>query len=406
MIRVPRVYKPLFDDNWQTAFIYGGRWGLKTYQIALYILDRMVREDGHIIVARQFQNSIRDSNYSVLTSIINGMPQIDRNKYNISKTSIQAKKTGSTIVFLGIERNINSIRSFNDARVLWIDESHFVSEEAFNVIEPTIRYPNSKFIYSWNPHMANDAIEKRLLNRGKDDLALFINWYDIDENFLTNEFYQAKEKTERIYPHLFNHTWNGDYLPFSAYCPFSISQLDSFLSLPPFSAQNNNIFAEGEERELYAGVDLAWTNNEGSDYTAIVVGDGNGNVIEATKFRTDDNTERKERILEAIKDCHRVFIDTTGGAGAGLSKELRNEGLTITNINYTQKKKVQHLENCIYMLGYDKLHLDGQVELIDEMKNYHRSPDGLRSEAVNGHFDDLVSALLLYCQCVRVQKGL
>lgn len=392
--KVPELYKPLFNnDDWKYAYIRGGRWGLKTYTVARYCLQQIAKYKGHIIVARQFQNSIRDSCYSVLVSIISTLPAKIKKIFKVNKTSIQSKRTGATISFFGIQKNVDSIRSFNNARIIWIDESNDVLEESFNIIEPTIRYPNSKYIYTWNPHRKTDAVEIRRANRSKSDLDLFINYCDVEPHYITDEFWTAYRNIERQSPTMLRHIYYGEFLPDSSYNPFSSAK---FLSepLPVLHSQ------------LFAGVDLAWTENEHSDYTSVVVGDAAGNVQKCIAFRESDNKKRLEKIYEQVKDCFRTFIDVTGGAGVGTAKELREKGVpNVTGISYTTKKKNEHLENLIYRCYNDKLTLIGQDEILEEMRWYERSPDGLKSGAISGKHDDRISALMLYAQLLKVQYG-
>lgn len=156
------------------------------------------------LCVRQFQNRIADSVYTLLKIKIEAFGLQD--DFKILDNSITHKRTGSEFLFYGLARNITEIKSIEGVDILWSEESHLLSAEQWEILEPTIRKEGSECWIIFNPNLMTDFVWKRfIINPPPNTIVRKINY---DENpFLSNtmlDIIRAEEaddyeKYEHIY---------------------------------------------------------------------------------------------------------------------------------------------------------------------------------------------------------------
>ena len=115
----------LFESaRWKIAF--GGRGAGKTenFAIALLLLSRTKKL--RILCARELQNSIDESVKQTLEANIVSMGLED--EFEIQKTNIVHKITGSKFFFMGLRYNINKVKSLGRIDIVWLEEADKTSK--------------------------------------------------------------------------------------------------------------------------------------------------------------------------------------------------------------------------------------------------------------------------------------
>lgn len=146
-LSVIEAFIPLYKPKRLKSF-FGGRGGAKTEEFAQYVVTKVHLQGQKWISAREFQNSIDDSSYSVLVNKIYALGWEDH--FEIQNSKIIHKKNGGKIDFVGLARNIMSFKSKFGYDGMWIEEAETVSQKSWDVLIPTIRKENSEIIASWN----------------------------------------------------------------------------------------------------------------------------------------------------------------------------------------------------------------------------------------------------------------
>jgi phage terminase large subunit len=172
---------PALREFWETEsrykVLYGGRGSSKSHDAAGYAVFLAANYTVKILCARQFQNRISESVYTLIKDKINASPY--RADFEILKTSIRHKRTGSEFLFYGIARNLEEIKSTEGVDILWLEEAHYLNEEQWKVIEPTIRKDNSQVWLIFNPDEFTDFVYQNfVVNPPADTIAREINWQD------------------------------------------------------------------------------------------------------------------------------------------------------------------------------------------------------------------------------------
>lgn len=213
--------------------LYGGRGGAKSHSIARFILYLCEKRKIRVVCGREQQNSIEDSVYTLLCSLI----QSFNLNFSITKNELIHNVTGSIIRFRGFfERGKVNIKGMEDIDIVWIDEAQSITQATLDVLIPTIRKKGSKIIFTMNRDRRNDPVFKRFF-KDKDCLAIKINYYDNPHCSEKNktEAEQCKKNDYKKYLHV----WEGEPEDESDNFLFPINLLD-FSEKITFSLQVQN----------------------------------------------------------------------------------------------------------------------------------------------------------------------
>lgn len=178
----PPTPNPALVDFWlapaRNRVLIGGRSSSKSWDAASFAIFLASQYKLRILCVRQIQNRIEESVYSLLKI------QIDRYQagaeFDIQNKKIYHKHTSSEFMFYGLWRNIDEIKSIESVDILWIEEGHNLTEEQWDILEPTIRKEGSQVWMIFNPKLATDFAYRRFVrNPPPDTIIRHINY---DEN--------------------------------------------------------------------------------------------------------------------------------------------------------------------------------------------------------------------------------
>jgi phage terminase large subunit len=124
--------KCLYAPGVRHKALYGGRGSAKSWSVATYLVVEVCKRRLKIVCARQFMNAIRDSSKELIERRIRDLELIDQ--FIVTNQSILNRETGSEFTFIGLERNIDSIRSQEGIDVVWIEEARNVSKKSMEIL--------------------------------------------------------------------------------------------------------------------------------------------------------------------------------------------------------------------------------------------------------------------------------
>lgn len=168
------------DDGYPVKYrvLHGGRMSSKSHDIAGVAIARANFREERFLCLRMYQNRIADSVYTLLKDKINYFGLQDN--FKIFADAIEHKTNGSLFRFYGAQRNIDEVKSFENATVCWFEEAHNLTEQMFTTIRPTImRNEGAEFWFAFNPKLASDYSYQRLVvNPPRGTLVRQINYPD------------------------------------------------------------------------------------------------------------------------------------------------------------------------------------------------------------------------------------
>lgn len=383
----------LSERQWRYIAAYGGRAGGKDYGIATEIVERMLQSPIKVVCAREIQSSIGDSVKSLIeSSVITDLLGL-QDYFTFTRSATICNVTGSSIVYKGLARNVRSLKGLESIDLAWLNEAENVSRESWEMLIPSIRKEGSQIFVSFNPRFENDIVSQHFIKEPRPDaLILNVNWND-------NPFLPDTINAERLYD--FHHNtrygsiWEGHYDYDYIDSPFPQSLLQTIIRPD-----------KGDYPCLYGGIDPAFSDGENADYTAIVLGDADGNVGRIEMFRESDPEIRNNRIEDIIGNA-RCTIDATGGGGLYTTAELQRRGCSVEEFKFNRNNKVElvHFTADNIARGQFTIPTDHpDAPLLQQMRTF--IGDGKGSyEAAPGEHDDLVTAFMLYGQTLYREPG-
>lgn len=222
-IKLPEKLKPVFAGPADVRGAKGGRGSAKTRSFAKMIAVRgyvygNTGVSGQLVCGRQFMNSLEDSSLEECKRAIEEEPFL-KSYYDVGEKYIKSKDGRIQFTFVGLDRNVDSIKSKGRILILWVDEAEPVTDSAWSTVIPTLREEggegadawNAELWVTWNPKRKKAAVEKRFLN-SKDPLIKIVelNWRD-------NNKFPAKLERERLRdfeerPDQYPHIWDGKHV--------------------------------------------------------------------------------------------------------------------------------------------------------------------------------------------------
>ena len=324
LVKLPSEFKPLFDNWWRHAVIEGGRYSLKSHTVARFLLLTARSKRVRIACLRQFQKNIADSSYQLLIDLIQ---QYGFSEFVWTNDTITNTNTGSTFIFKGLDRNVETtIKSLEGIDIAWIDEAQTITLKSIRILNPTIRKPGSKIIWTLNRLTDLDPVISYFITNPprKDVWHLEVDYRIAQKNgWLSNEILYEIEQARINHPEDYAHDYLGKAL--------AISDKNIIQTAQVIEAMGREVDDEGA---IEVGVDVA---RLGGDRTVFVKRKGLKEIGRAsfTKKRTTEVCDLLVNFIGADKDVL-IKIDDTG-VGGGVTDEMIARGYNVIPINFGAK---------------------------------------------------------------------
>lgn len=324
LVKLPSEFKPLFDSWWRHAVIEGGRYSLKSHTVARFLLLTARSKRVRIACLRQFQKNIADSSYQLLIDLIQ---QYGFSEFVWTNDTITNTNTGSTFIFKGLDRNVETtIKSLEGVDIAWIDEAQTITLKSIRILNPTIRKPGSKIIWTLNRLTDLDPVISYFITNPprKDVWHLEVDYRIAQKNgWLSNEILYEIEQARINHPEDYAHDYLGKAL--------AISDKNIIQTAQVIEAMGREVDDEGA---IEVGVDVA---RLGGDRTVFVKRKGLKEIGRAsfTKKRTTEVCDLLVNFIGADKDVL-IKIDDTG-VGGGVTDEMIARGYNVIPINFGAK---------------------------------------------------------------------
>ena len=363
LVKLPSEFKPLFDSWWRHAVIEGGRYSLKSHTVARFLLLTARSRRVRIACLRQFQKNIADSSYQLLIDLIQ---QYGFSEFVWTNDTITNTNTGSTFIFKGLDRNVETtIKSLEGIDIAWIDEAQTITLKSIRILNPTIRKPGSKIIWTLNRLTDLDPVISYFITNPprKDVWHLEVDYRIAQKNgWLSNEILYEIEQARINHPEDYAHDYLGKAL--------AISDKNIIQTAQVIEAMGREVDDEGA---IEVGVDVA---RLGGDRTVFVKRKGLKEIGRAsfTKKRTTEVCDLLVNFIGADKDVL-IKIDDTG-VGGGVTDEMIARGYNVIPINFGAKAsnsdKYPNLisEAWFYLQSIiDQISIANDKDLLAELSN-------------------------------------
>ena len=309
---------PMVDrfNDYRYFLADGGRGGSKSQSVGRFLLYLGNKYSLRIICAREVQNSIAESVYSLLCDLIDYY-QLPYTKF---ATKIVHNTNGTVFNFRGFrEVGRFNIQGIENVSIVWVDESQAITKPVLDVLIPTIRRDDARLFFTMNRHMHDDPVYKFCEGRA-DCCHIHINYFD--NNFCTNALKVEAEECKKRSESDYNHIWLGIPLEQNEDAVFSHTELMSCKTID---------FAMRDGYGLrIAGFDIArYGDDKCANVTIQQMGALNWEVIHAVQWDKKDLNYTTGRILDESNELkvERSIIDEDGLGSAPLDMLNKGRGL-------------------------------------------------------------------------------
>jgi phage terminase large subunit len=209
-VDLPRKARDTLYPPARFKVLYGGRDSAKSWSIARTLLARGVVKPERILCTREVQKSIAESVHQVLSDQVHTLGLSDF--YSVQNHYIHGAN-GTQIGYHGLSgQTAASIKSFEGTTLCWVEEAQTVSKRSWDILEPTIRAPDSEIWVSFNPDMDTDETYRRFVtNPPAGSLVTKMNWQD--NPWRSKVLDAAREKMQREDPDNYAHIYEGHCRP-------------------------------------------------------------------------------------------------------------------------------------------------------------------------------------------------
>ena len=319
--QIPLKLRPFLEKRRRFKIAYGGRGAGKSQAFASTFVMKGETEQALIGCFREYQNSIEDSVYSLIKSMI---VRYDAAGYNLQKSFID-HIDGGGFRFRGLARSIEAIKSMHGFKYFWLEEGQFISEDSLRILTPTLREADSELWISANPLSSADPFSKRFIvpfqkeldTQGyyMDDLHLVVKINYRDNPWFPPELEQERQNDYKLLPRaLYDHVWEG---------AFNDSVENSIIKTEWFDAtvdahKRLGFKPQGAVIASHDPSDL------GTDDKALVIRHGSVITDAQIKVIGDVNEGCDWAIQEAIQKGADMFTWDSDGMGISLKKQIRD----------------------------------------------------------------------------------
>lgn len=318
---------PNLKDFWTTKadikVLKGGRASSKTWDTAGFAIFLASKYKVKFLCVRQIQSKIQESVYAILVK------QIERfgltNQFEILKSTIVHKTTKSSFHFYGISRNISEIKGFEGANICWIEEGEGLTEEQWEIIEPTLREEGAECWILFNPKLQTDYVVQKFKHDPTN--GIIVRHINYDENpFLSQTMLRKIERKKEEDQETFEHIYLG--VPRNDDDNVVIKY--SWLLVAVDAHKKLNIEPTGK---TFIGYDVA---DSGQDKNCYAVTKGILlTELNEWKANEDELNQSALKVYNKAKELNGTIIFDSIGVGAGVGSNIKtfNEKNN-TNINF------------------------------------------------------------------------
>ena len=318
---------PCLEDFWLTParnrVLYGGRSSSKSWDAAGFAIFLSNSCKIRVLCTRQFQSKIEESVYTLLKIQINRFNLGHR--FRILENKIINRYTGSEFIFYGLWRSIDEIKSLEGIDIHWAEEAHLLTEEQWEILNPTIRKQGSQHWIIFNPRLVTDFVYRRFVtNPPPNTIVRKINYND--NPFLSNTMYAEIEAAKAEDYENYLHVYEGN--PKSDDEESVIKRSHVMAAIDGHNALSIQI--SGIRR---IGFDVA---DAGEDYCAMVESYGSLNVwADQWKAKEDELLKSCTKVWSKARELNALIVYDAIGVGA-------TSGAKFNELNTSHTIRIEH----------------------------------------------------------------
>lgn len=217
----PNYPDPTIFESVKYLCAWGGRGSGKSRAFALIIVIVVGWMGWRVACCREIMNTIADSSKAEIETEISRYGLDDM--FDIQVKYIKGPE-GARVLFRGLLRNVQGIKSLSNVDMAYVDEAENVSARSWQVLFPSLRKTGSKVVCAFNPFRDVDPTYKTWVSdckwpefeAGKQFTVIRKVNYDMNPWFSFTSLKQECEVMRREDPDEWDHVYGGNPVGASA----------------------------------------------------------------------------------------------------------------------------------------------------------------------------------------------
>lgn len=341
---------------------HGGRGGGKSRTVATALVLQACERHERVLCGRETQRSIRDSSKRLLED------EIDRLDLSRAFTSTETEIRGpndSLFLFSGVRGNAGGLKSMEGLTCFWGDEAQMFSQSSIDTVIPTLREPQSRMIWTWNPDLEDDPIDAMFRGTG-EDFMVPPNSIVREINYPDNPWFPDVLRTEMEFVRgrdvdKYNHIWLGKYRANSEARVFHNWRIEEFESDP------------GAEYRI--GADFGYSIDPSCALRCYL--DGTRLFVDHEAWGLHVEIVNLPKLFMVIPDAERYWMTADSSRPETIS-HLRNHGFPRIAPSLKGPRSIE--EGIEFLKSYDIVVHPRCRHLIDELTHYSYKVDSLTDQ--------------------------
>jgi len=373
-VKLHEAYQPLWQERSRRYFLLtGGRGSGKSFALALYLCDLAIREKQTILYTRY---TLQSAHISIIPEFIEKLEIMGlMNEFEITKTEIIHRYTGSKILFRGIKTSAGNqtaaLKSIQGVTTWVLDEAEELIDEAtFDKIDESVREKEvqNRVIIVLNPTHTSHWIYLRWFEQRQKDTCYIHTTYlqnlpNLSESFIEKaRIVEARNKTA------YDNRFMGEWMNAAEGVVFENWSVGDYIECPLECYGQDYGFSEDPSTLVRVGVDKRNLKLYIDELFALP-GLSTSKIAELNRHHAGDSLiigdSAEPRLIEELKREHGINIRPAekgpGSITAGITGMLDYE-IIITDRSRNLKRE---LRNYIYLDKGSKIYIDDYNHSID-----------------------------------------
>lgn len=293
-------YACLYKKEYRHIVLVSGRGTGKSWAVAESIIYHTHEFNCRVFCARTVQNSLTQSSWKTIKDCAIRLGVYDDYDWIESKSTIRCKLTTSEIYFGGIDNDPQKFKSTEGIDIFWYEESQTASQEALDIIFPTIRKQGSVLIWTANPRFEQDPFSRTfLINDVKREDTVVVKLIPEDNKFFPDVIKAEMEYCKRTDFEAYRHIWLGEFASSSSESLIQMDAIRACIKRP----------IEDQPYQVFAGLDIGATG----DPTACYIRQGR-KFIALKEWNEADHNKLIDYVIDFLNQYSAAMVmpDATG----------------------------------------------------------------------------------------------
>jgi phage terminase large subunit len=374
-IKLHQAYQPLWRIKDKRYYLLtGGRGSGKSFALALFLCDLAAREKQTILYTRFTMTS---AHISIIPEFLEKMESMNmRQDFDVSKTEITHKFTGSKIIFRGIKTSAGNqtaaLKSIQGVTTWVLDEAEELIEEGvFDKIDESVREKDThnRIIIVLNPTHTEHWIFRRWFEQEREDTCYIHTTYLQNMANLAESFIDKAERVKSRNSDAYRNRFLGEWMNAAEGVVFENWQIGEYnhdLQLQGYGQDYG--FSEDPTTLVHVGIDKR-NKKLYIDELFALPGLSTSKIAELNRHHAGEDLiigdSAEPRLIDELKKEHKINIKPAekgpGSITAGVTAMLDYDII----VTARSRNLIRELRNYIYLDKGSKVYIDDYNHSID-----------------------------------------